>query len=73
MSRSHRKNPYGNVCQSDNGAMKEWKKQSNRKLRRLAIDDNSPNGNHYRRINDIWSSPSDGKTYIGDWDKWKRK
>ncbi len=74
MSRSYKK-PYGPVC---SGQMKKWKKESNKKLRKIPIDfDNKAqelsNGNNYKKFNDVWSSPSDGKRYYGEDPKHKRK
>lgn len=61
MSRS-RKKPYGAIA---SGRMNWWKADSNRIVRR-SVDD-IPDGRYYRRINDIWDSPSDGKCrYIND-------
>lgn len=54
MSRSKRK-PY--IPNSDGS--KHWKRQSNRKIRRgdLLVAD----GNHYKKLNDIWDSPMEQK------------
>ena len=71
MSRSYNKNPGGPVCQSDAGVMKQWKVKANRKLRRLDVE--IPNGKSYRKIEDVWGSPSDGKTWFEDDKKRMRK
>jgi hypothetical protein len=39
--------------------MKKWKTQIDRNLRRN--DDEMPSGMFYKKTNDIWGSPSDGK------------
>lgn len=70
MSRSRKKIPKGSItvkgCQA--GAMKSWKKECSRILRRQSsTDENIPQGNKYKRISgDIWNSPSDGKWYHKD-------
>lgn len=70
MSRSH-KEPYG---PAGSNKMKDWKKGANKKLRRIAIDSTEELKNSlYKRKSDIWDSPSDGKMYYGDKDKYKRK
>jgi hypothetical protein len=51
--------------------MKQWKVKANRKLRRLDVD--IPNGRGYRKIEDVWGSPSDGKTWFEDDKKRVRK
>lgn len=63
MSRSQKKQPFSWLCHTSAGEMKKWKSDQNRKIRRNAVEE-MPNGNYYRRKNDIWSSPSDGKCYI---------
>lgn len=70
MSRSLKK-PYGKVCQTTPGRMKLWKKKNNRKIRRR--DQEIGDGNYYRRLEDVWNSPSDGNCYNGDDPKWRRK
>lgn len=71
MSRSYKKNPAGSVCHCTAGVMKQWKVKANRKLRRLDVD--IPNGRGYRKIEDVWGSPSDGKTWFEDDKKRVRK
>jgi len=44
--------------------MKLWKKQCNRQIRRANKE--LANGNSYKKVHDIWTSPSDGKVWI-DW------
>lgn len=53
--------------------MKNWKNQCNRTLRNIPQEDEIPNGKFYIRMHDIWTSPSDGKTYHGNDPKYKRK
>ncbi len=59
MSRSKKKNPILPVCFVSYGAMKKWKKECNRKLRRN-YDLKEDIDKTYKKINDIWNSPSDG-------------
>lgn len=63
MSRS-RKKPFGSICCVSRRAMKDWRTQNNRTMRRN--EDDLPDGNHYKRINDVWNSPSDGKCRYDD-------
>jgi hypothetical protein len=72
MSRSYKKNNKGWVCSCNNGAMKEWKSQMNRNLRKIPIDEEIGNGAIYKRRSEIWASPSDGKCWF-DEPKFKRK
>jgi len=70
MSRSYKK-PFGTIAKTQVGEMKKWKKESNRSCRRK---DDLYDGSFYKKINDIWNSPSDGKTYSGNENpKYKRK
>ena len=57
MSRSYRK-PYRNCCNVRSGEMKGWKKASNRIVRRKDV---VSNGMSYKKMNDVWGCPSDGK------------
>lgn len=52
--------------------MKEWKKQCNRGMRRISEEKEIPNGKYYKKVNDIWASPSDGKWFRGG-PEWRRK
>lgn len=70
MSRSYKKEPFGWVCHTSAGAMKDWKKEQNRKIRRDSLEE-IPEGNHYHRKSEIWVSPSDGKMYIDK--SWQEK
>lgn len=73
MSRSKKKIPKGWVSQCSAGVMKKWKKQGDRLARRT--NEEIPSGNYYRKkFRDIWSSPSDGRTWL-IWryeDKWEQ-
>ncbi len=67
MSRSYRKPYYGN---SDGS--KEWKRDANRKIRRdtkMELID----GNHFKKVNDVWSSPMEHKGGYSDEPRMKRK
>lgn len=70
MSRSRKKNPYHSLCGS--GSMKEAKKQANIEVRRTN-DEDLPDGKHYKKMNDRWSWPDDGKILLDDNPKWFRK
>lgn len=69
MSRSYKK-PFVTLC--DAGVMKDWKRLCNQSMRRMAKEEEIPNGRYYKRFNDVWGSPSDGKRY---WDepRYRRK
>lgn len=70
MSRSKKKYPYGWLC-SNSSAMKKWKNQNDRSIRRLNVE--IPSGNHYKKMKDIWVSPSDGKADFTNWHLWTDK
>ena len=55
MSRSYRQ-PYSSRGDS---SMKDWKKQANQAIRRTKGE--IPDGKYYKRIEDNWTSPRDGK------------
>ncbi len=61
MSRSYRK-PYA----GNSDGSKEWKKDSNRKIRRDTKLD-MQDGNMFKKVNDVWSSPMEHKH--GYWDE----
>jgi len=64
MSRSRKKNPFTTIAVTQVGEMKAWKKMINRRIRRLKDDifDKS----YVRKMSEIWTSPSDGKTRSND-------
>lgn len=66
MSRSYRKSFVGNA----DGA-KEWKRDANRKIRRDK-DVELIDGNHFKKISDVWSSPMEHKGFYDD-PKMRRK
>jgi hypothetical protein len=67
MSRSRRKNPIRTVCGCTPHEMKNWKKSCNRRMRRnISVEEDIGNGSTYKKINDIWDSPSDGKYRMDD-------
>lgn len=61
MSRSYKKKPYFGNCSVSN---KKWKRQVNKKLRRLvkAKIHTEPNLN-LKDVSDPWESPQDGKHF----------
>lgn len=67
MSRSYKQNPYINTCGAKAGTMKFWKKTNERILRKEESPEKSdlPSGSYYKKINDAWCAPNDGKHY---WD-----
>lgn len=67
MSRSERKPYYGN----SDGA-KHWKKESNRKIRRN-WDIELIDGNHFKKVNEVWTSPMEHKHGYWDVPKLRRK
>ncbi len=69
MSRSRKKFPGGWFL-SHSKSMGKWKNQSNRAVRKK---DEVASGSTYRRISDIWDSPSDGKLRWSDDQKSFRK
>lgn len=58
MSRSVRA-PYVGTCGTRRGAMKKWKRQNNRRVRRVL---EVPSGKYYKKINEMWDAPDDGKS-----------
>lgn len=72
MSRSRKKIPIGWLCSGDHGKMKKWKNQNDKSLR--SIEGEIPSGSFYKKMNDPWSSPSDGKSWYNHYppeEKWK--
>lgn len=69
MSRSRRKTPIVAFCNNSSGAVKKWKKEYNRAMRRCK-DEEHPKKNEYATE---WDSPRDGKMYLGkpvkEWQK----
>lgn len=70
MSRSYKK-PFGPVARGS--SMKKWRSESNRIIRRDKRYKDISDGNAYKKINDVWGSPSDGKMYYGESPRFKRK
>jgi len=69
MTRSRKKNPYvSNTCCGDNaGAMKQWKKNCNRTVRRNDKNNDVPSQpSYYKKLNNAWSAPTDGKHLWND-------
>lgn len=58
MSRSRKKTPILGVA---SGSCKKYKKQSNRRARRVPVDQELP---HKQAFGDEWGSPRDGKYYM---------
>lgn len=71
MSRSYKK-PFGTVCELRSGQMKDWKKKSNKEFRRSDPEE-LISGSYYKKRNDVWLSPSDGKCFYGEDKKYTRK
>ena len=67
VSRSYRKPYWGN---SDGS--KQWKAEANRLIRRRKELDLS-NGNQFKKISDVWSSPMEHKHGYADEPRFKRK
>jgi len=67
MSRSYRKPYYGNA----DGA-KDWKKEANRKIRRDKEMD-LIDGNHFKKQNEVWTSPMEHAGGYWDVPKLRRK
>lgn len=65
MSRSKKKNPYGNTVCIGRHVMKKWKTQLNRKIRRTVKSLHG--GSYYKKINDTWNAPNDGKWCLKTW------
>lgn len=62
MSRSKRK-PYHNIACMARGAMKKWKKQCNRSLRRVSVEEELY---AVKKMIDRWSAPDDGRSCSDD-------
>jgi hypothetical protein len=74
MSRSKKKNPFVDFACAGRHAMKKWKKQQNRKIRRMS--NYLYSGSYYRKVNNAWDAPNDGKfdaskyTIYKSWKVW---
>jgi len=75
MSRSYKKPFHAITCRGSRaGAMKEWKQQCNRKIRRNHLHEKiGESPSEYRKLICNWDSPSEGKTYNPEWKKAYRK
>lgn len=61
MSRSYKKNPVAGIaCCGKGKAMKSAKTQAVRKVRRTGEED-VPDGNHFKKMDERYSWPDDGK------------
>ena len=60
MSRSKRKINIIPVCSS---SMKDWKKNASKMIRRMAVDEEMLHNGQYKKLSDVWMSPSDGKYF----------
>lgn len=58
MSRSRKKQPYFS-CADRSKVMKKWKTFCNRSVRKNPSEDVKA----YKKLHDVWQSPSDGKYY----------
>lgn len=73
MSRSYKKPYHSTTCSGARpGIMKSWKKQNDKSLRHKEIEENLP-PSYYKKLNDAWSAPNDGKIYNPDYKKAHRK
>lgn len=68
MSRSYKK-PILWACVTRAGQMKDWKRQCNHRVRR---EDDLGDGRYYKKLNNPWASPADGKVKLDD-PKYTRK
>lgn len=59
MSRSRKKNPVMACCGKGKG-LKASKRRAVRKFRRI-IDEELHNGSHFKRLDDRWNWPNEGK------------
>ena len=76
MSRSRKKTAVRTVCSARAGQMKRWKENCNKRVRRRPVEEDIGNNTTYKRMNDVWTSPSDGKIWVNqdkDYEKWLRK
>jgi hypothetical protein len=48
------------------GLMKTWKQMWNQSIRRKPITEDIGDNKYYKKMNDIWDSPLDGKGYYND-------
>lgn len=69
MSRSRKKTPITTVAVCNHGAMKKWKRMCSRKVRR----GEAYNNGWFKKAEDPWTGPSDGKCLIDPKSKWMRK
>ena len=73
MSRSYKKPFVPVVGRQAAGAMKKWKQQVNRALRRELVDLESSWDKAYNKHTDNWGSPNDGGRLFWDTPKNRRK
>lgn len=66
MSRSFKKRNIGWLCCVNHGDMKKWKKECNRVIRRTPLDKEIGDGGAFKKINNPWDSPADGKRHFDD-------
>lgn len=67
MSRSEKKSPGSSILNIKAGEMKYWKKKCNKKLRSLQ---DLENFSAYKRQNERYLAPDDGKFYAHEESKW---
>lgn len=73
MARSYKKTP---IVPPGRAKMKPWKRKVNRKMRKITRQKLNSEGEDailpedLIEISDLWCSPSDGKTWIGDLEDW---
>ncbi len=65
MSRSFQKTKIFPIAKPGSGTVKQWKKECNRSMRRVPIDEIPQKKEH----GDPWTGPTDVKTYVYNADK----
>lgn len=72
MCRSYKKFPvHGWACYG-RGAIKKAKRQAAHRLRRRPVEEEIPSGGFYKKFEERWAWPDDGKVFdMGE--KWLRK
>jgi hypothetical protein len=74
MSRSFKKPYHSITCSGARAGMqKKWKKDNNDTLRHIEDEKIASSPSFYKKVNDSWSAPNDGKTYNPECKKAHRK
>lgn len=74
MSRSYKKPYISTTCAGARpGVQKKWKKEYNRRIRRISPHEELPGSRVKQLVSDAWVAPNDGKCYWEGSARWSRK